>query len=157
MLEKSKIEEIASRYADSKGLFVVEIKISGANDVEVIVDSMERVCLDQCAEVSKLMQAEIDTFCDDYSLMVASAGIGSNLVDGRQIQKTVGKPISVVLKSGSKIVGELVAFDNQKNEIEVEFTEKVAVEGKKRKEEVLTKRVINVDETKSIIEELKIK
>lgn len=155
MLNKEVIIEITNRLIQETDLFVVDIVISAGNDIEVVVDSSDRVCLDQCATLSKAMQAELDAICDDYSLMVASAGIGSNLKDDRQIAKTVGKPISVVMNDGEKIIGDLVAFSE--GVMEIVYMDKVAVEGKKRKESVEVKRKIAVLETKTIVEELKIK
>lgn len=155
MLSKDKIFEIADRLSSGGDLFVVEILVSASNDIEVVVDSMERVCLNQCATLSKAIQAELDEICEDYSMVVGSAGIGSNLKDERQIVKAVGKPVSVITKDGRKFVGDLISFDQ--GQIEVEFLSKVAVEGKKKKEEILVIEKMAIDEVKSIVEELKIK
>lgn len=155
MLNKEVVIEIANGLLKETDLFVVDVVLSAGNDIEVVVDSSDRVCLDQCATLSKAMQAELDTICDDYSLMVASAGIGSNLKDARQIAKTVGKPISVVMNDGEKIIGDLVAFSE--GVMEVLYMDKVTVEGKKRKESVEIKRNIAVLDAKTIVEELKIK
>lgn len=162
MINKQEIHLLADKFCADSDLFVVGVEISPSNDIEVIVDSMERVCLNQCASLSKQMQEELDQMGNsdngwNYSIVVASSGIGSNLRDFRQITKCVGQDVSVVMKDGVKIVGKLQSFDQNSSVLKVEFEEKVAVEGKKRKEITITTKEIFFDDTKTIIEELKIK
>ena len=69
---------------------------------------------------------------EDFSLTVASAGIGEELKCERQFRKLVGRPVEVLLLNGTKIRALLDAADA--GGITLSYEEKQAVEGKKRKQ-----------------------
>ena len=64
--------------------------------------------------------------------MVASAGIGSPLKVYRQYQKLIGRPVEVLLVSGTKILATMTEATPES--ITLSYEEKQAVEGKKRKQ-----------------------
>ena len=84
-----------------------------------------------------------------------SAGIGQPLKMLRQYRKLIGRPVEVILKDGGKIVGNLT--DASETSIAVEYEERVAVEGKRRKQLVTTRRELSLDEVKSTCEYLDFK
>ncbi len=160
MISKEELFKIADPLASEKGLFVTEIKISGGGDIEIVVDSMERVALNDCAKLSKEIESELDEKGLDFSLMLASAGIGSPLSDHRQFTKLTGRIVEVLKKDGTKLMGELK--DTQvtpelNGSIIVSYTAKEAVEGKKRKVDVQKEDTLDMTEIKSVCELLEIK
>ncbi len=160
MISKDELFKIADELAQEKGLFVTEILISGGGDIEVVVDSMERVALNDCAKLSKQIEGVLDEKGLDFSLMLASAGIGSPLSDHRQFAKLTGRMVEVVKKDGLKLSGELKqAQVNESLEgvITVSYMAKEAVEGKKRKVEVQKEEVLDMSSVKSVCELLEIK
>ncbi len=157
MINKEQILEIAQSLlpADSE-LFVVEVKISRAQDIELTVDSDTRVYIDECAKLSKAIEAEIDARGEeDYSLTVTSAGIGYPLLIQRQFDKCIGKPVEIVLKQGRKLSGDLLKADG--NEVVITYSQKEAVDGKKKKELVVKEESYLMDDIKSVCELLTIK
>ena len=94
----------------------------------------------------------IEEQTDDFSLVVTSAGIGQPLKLLRQYHKLVGRSIEVVLTDGTKILATLDAADDQG--ITVSYQEKVAVEGKKRKQLVDVVRTYTYAEVRSAAEYL---
>ena len=84
------------------------------------------------------LEAEFDRDTEDFSLTVASAGIGSELKHLRQYRKLIGKPVEVLLKSGVKILATLDEADQEG--LTLSYEEKQAVEGKKRKQTVRVTR-----------------
>ena len=83
---------------------------------------------------------------EDFSLTVASAGIGSELRTLRQYRKIIGSPVEVLLTNGTKILAHLDAADE--NGITVSYKERQAVEGRKRKVEVDVVRTYPFSEIK---------
>lgn len=140
---------------EGSDLFIVDVKVSPANDVELTVDSDTSVSIDTCVELSRSIEAEFDREQEDFSLMVASAGVGQPLKVLRQYRKLIGKPVEVVLKDGVKILAEL--RDAAEDSITLSYTEKVAVEGKKKKVEVENVRTYPLDEVKTTKEYLDFK
>lgn len=151
MLNKDIISKIAGQYLEGD-MFLVEVKVSPSNEVEVIVDSDTSVGIDDCAALSRAMNSDIERLTDDFALMVASAGIGQPLKVYRQYAKLVGKPVEVVLKNGSKIVAELRAAST--DSITLAYQEKIAIEGKKKKEIREAVREYRLDQVKSTVEHL---
>ena len=105
--------------------------------------------------LSRAVEAEFDRDAEDFSLTVASAGIGSELKNLRQLRKRIGGPVEVLLANGVKILAQL---DDAGDEgITLSYEEKQLVEGKKRKQLVKVERRYAFDEVKSIREYLDFK
>jgi ribosome maturation factor RimP len=115
-------------------MFVVECKVTPMGEVELLIDSDSAVRLEDCAALNRAIEAELDREVEDYSLMVASAGIGSELKLLRQYSKVLGNSVEVLLKDGIKLLAKLDSADEQG--IAISYEEKQLVEGKKRKQTV---------------------
>ena len=132
MIDCTKITEIANAKLVGTDLFVVDCTCSPANEVELLIDSDTSVGIETCVELSRAIEAEFDRDTEDFSLTVASAGIGSDLKHLRHYRKLIGKPVEVLLKSGVKILDQ--------EGLTLSYEEKQAVEGKKRKQTVRVTR-----------------
>ena len=146
MIDCSKIVEIAAQLLEGSDMFVVECTCNNANEVELIIDSDTSVAIDACVALSRAIEAEFDRDVEDFELMVASAGIGSELKCMRQYHKLVGKSVEVLLKSGTKVLALLDEVTDES--ITLSYEEKQAVEGKKRKELVKVTRTYRFEEIK---------
>ena len=155
MIDAAHVREIAAAQMEGTDLFVVEVRVTPANEIVVTVDSDTQVGIDRCVELSRAIEEALDRDQEDFELTVMSAGIGQPLKYLRQYRKLIGSPVEVVLKDGGKIVGKLV--DASDNQIVVEYEERVTVEGKKRKQLVTTRRELSLDEVKSTCEYLDFK
>ena len=130
MIDTKKITEAAERHLEGTDMFVVECTSTPGNEIELTIDSDTSVGIDACAEVSR--------DAEDFSLTVASAGIGSELRTLRQYRKLVGRPVEVLLTNGVKILAHL---DEATDEgVTLSYEEKQAVEGRKRKQPVKVTR-----------------
>lgn len=146
------MRELIERRLEGSELFLVEINATPYNEIEVLIDSDASVGIDACVELSKAIEAEFDREAEDYELMVASAGIGQPLKVLRQYRKLIGKNVELVLKNGLKLVAVLKDADEDK--LVVSYMEKIAVEGKKRKQEVETVKEFALSDIKSTSEHL---
>lgn len=146
MIDAKSVIEIAERHMADGDMFVVECKVSPMGDIELLIDSDTAVKLEDCAALNRAIESELDREVEDYSLMVASAGIGSELKQLRQYRKILGSSVEVLLKDGIKILAKLDDADDKG--ITLSYEEKQLVEGKKRK--------VTVEVTKSYLwEEIK--
>lgn len=155
MIDVARVREIAETQMEGTDLFVVEVRVSPANEIVVTVDSDTQVGIDRCVELSRSIEGALDREQEDFELTVMSAGIGQPLKMLRQYRKLIGRPVEVILKDGGKIVGNLT--DASESSIAVEYEERVVVEGKKRKQLVTTRRELSLDEVKSTCEYLDFK
>lgn len=146
MIDTQKIIAIAEKLIEGTDLFVVGCTCTPGNEIELLVDSDTSVSIDACANLSRAIEAELDREEEDFSLTVASAGIGSELKCLRQYRKLVGSSVEVLLQNGIKIIAHL---DDANDEgITLSYEEKQAVEGKKRKQLVTVTRTYRFDEIK---------
>ena len=155
MIDIQKFRTIAESNLVDSELFVVDVKCSFSNEVEILIDSDTVVSIDKCIDLSRKVEAEFDRELEDFELTVASSGIGQPLKVFRQYKKLIGKEIEIVLKSGIKMVALLK--DATEDCLTVVYTEKVAVEGKKRKQEVEKEVEYKLEDIKSTIEYLDFK
>ena len=132
MIDAKSVIEIAERHMADGDMFVVECKVSPMGDIELLIDSDTAVKLEDCAALNRAIESELDREVEDYSLMVASAGIGSELKQLRQYRKILGSSVEVLLKDGIKILAKLDDADDKG--ITLSYEEKQLVEGKKRKQ-----------------------
>ena len=128
MIDCQKIKALAEQQLVGTDVFVVSCKVSPSNEVELLLDSDTSVQLETCAAVNEAMADDEE----DFSLTVASAGIGEELKCERQFRKLVGRPVEVLLLNGTKIRALLDAADA--GGITLSYEEKQAIEGKKRKQ-----------------------
>lgn len=135
--------------------FVVDVKCSTANEIEIVIDADSSVDLDACVALSRAVESAFDREEEDFELSVFSAGVGQPLKLLRQYHKLIGKSVEVLLTSGTKVLATLREVSPEA--ITVGYTEKRAVEGKKRKVEVDVEESYNFAEIKWVKEHLDFK
>ncbi|SFU57764.1 ribosome maturation factor RimP [Pustulibacterium marinum] len=105
-------------------LFLIDLSISSSNAICVILDGDNGVSLNDCIEVSRQIEHNLDREEQDFSLQVTSAGLSEPLSIKRQYQKNIGRKLSVKLHDVSKpIEGELTAVDDLKITLEFKARE----------------------------------
>jgi ribosome maturation factor RimP len=93
-------------------LFLIDFTISDAFKITVNLDGDSGVDLQDCIDVSRAIESNLDREEQDFSLEVASVGVGSALKMVRQYKKNVGRTLIVKLATET-IEAELVeANDN---------------------------------------------
>ena len=155
MIDINKVTEIAERHLAGSDMFVVECKATPMGEIELLIDSDTAVKLEDCAALNRAIEAELDREVEDYSLMVASAGIGSELKLLRQYHKILGSSVEVLLKDGIKLLAKLENANEQG--IAISYEEKQLVEGKKRKQTVQVSKSYAWEEIKYVKEYLDFK
>jgi ribosome maturation factor RimP len=97
---------------EKPSVFLIDLKITDAFKVIVNLDGDNGVALQDCIDISRVIDGNLDREEQDFSLEVASVGVGSPLKMVRQYKKNVGRTLIVKLASET-IEAELVeATDN---------------------------------------------
>ena len=132
-MKKSDIIDAISSEIVARGLYLIDVTISKDNDVEITIESEEgKVELEDCVAISRFFETQFDREQEDYSLTVTSAGLDQPFKVLKQYIKAIGKKVEVQLKGGKKMVAVLEAADEES--ITLKYSQKEAVEGKKKKE-----------------------
>jgi len=120
---KEKVEQLIAEGIEGTNIFLVKLTVSSANEINVLLDSDSGLTLADCKTVSRAIEFNLDREEEDFSLTVASAGIGEPLVL-RQYKKNVGRKVRVTLNEGEIIEAKMVAADDQMVELEWKSREK---------------------------------
>lgn len=133
----------------ARGLFLIEVTVSRDNDVEITIESEEGIVeLEDCVALSRYFESRFDREQEDYSLTVTSAGLDQPFKVLKQYLKSVGKKVEVQLKGGKKMIALLEAADQES--ITLKYSQKEAVEGKKKKEIVEHVDRFTMDQVNSV-------
>ena len=137
---------VVEKSLEGTDMFVVDCTITPDNTIDLILDSDTSVSIDTCAMLNRAIGEAFDRDVEDYSLTVASAGIGEPLKLVRQYKKLIGESVEVLLKSGVKILATLDEVSDES--ITISYDEAVVVEGKKKKQIQRTTHTYAFDEIK---------
>lgn len=112
---RKNIETLLNAFLETReDLFLIDLKISAGDDIVVILDGDNGVSVQDCLDVSRAIEFNMDREEHDFSLQVMSAGLSEPLVMPRQFIKNIGRDIEVLLEDSSKIEGELLKVDDDK-------------------------------------------
>lgn len=76
-------------------VFLIDLSISDTYKIIVTLDADNGVNLQDCIDISRSIENNLDRETHDYALEVASVGVGSPLKLIRQYKKNVGRTLNV--------------------------------------------------------------
>lgn len=147
MIRKEKIKSIIEGFVSEKDAFIVDIKVSSSNKINIEIDSVTGFSINDCVEVSRLVESSLDRDEEDFELEVSSAGLSEPFKVIQQYQKNIGEEVETITKEGKKIKGILSNIFEEG--FEVEESKMVKVEGKKKKQNIIEKHKFSFDQIKS--------
>ena len=109
---RTKVENLLDDALDQNpSLFLIELKIGIDNSIRVILDGDQGVLLKDCMSISRAIEHKLDRDEEDFSLEVASAGVGTCLKSQRQYVKNIGRKLEVEISEGAHFQGILTSVD----------------------------------------------
>ena len=110
---RGKVETLLKDALDERPeLFLIDLSISEANQIRVIIDGDEGVKVQDCIDISRAIEHNLDREEQDFSLEVLSAGVTEPLKMVRQYQKNVGRKLKVKT-SEENLEGTLVKANEE--------------------------------------------
>ena len=153
MIDKTALEQVINETLEGTKMYLVTLKVSKDNVIDVALDSDEDITIDDCVAVNDAVLAAFDRDeGEDYELTVGSYGITSPLLMPRQYRKNIGYEVEVLTGDGRKLKGVLTDADDEG--FTLTMTVKRKLEGKKRPEMVEEQEHFNysdIKQTKNII------
>ena len=153
MIDKTALEQVINEALEGTKMFLVTLKVSKDNVIDVALDSDEDITIDDCVAVNDAVLAAFDRDAgEDYELTVGSYGITSPLILPRQYRKNIGFEVEVLTADGRKLKGILADADNEG--FTLTTTVKRKLEGRKRPEMVEEQERFaynDIKQTKNII------
>ena len=130
MIAKSKVTEIVNQWLEGKDYFLVEVSVSADNCVSVEIDHADGVWIEDCVQLSRHIEANLNRDEEDYELEVGSAGIGQPFKVLQQYINHIDKEVEVLALDGKKYRGVLTNANEDGIVVTVPVKEKP--EGAKR-------------------------
>lgn len=149
MTFKEKVADVLTKALEEKpSLFLIDLSISDANKITVTLDGDQGVNLQDCIDISRAIENNLDREEEDFSLEVASGGVSAPLKLVRQYKKNIGRTLKV--KTATETIdAELVAAND--DFITLAWTAREPKKIGKGKETVEKKQEIPYSEIKEAI------
>jgi ribosome maturation factor RimP len=112
-------------------LFLIDLIVTEDNKIAVVLDGDNGVILQDCINVSRALEHQLDKDEHEYSIDVASAGVSKPLKFARQYKKNQGRNIKITTNDLEKFEAKLIEVDDEKITLEWQSREpKVIGKGK---------------------------
>ena len=149
MTFKEKVLELLNEALKEKPtVFLIDVTINEANKITITLDGDTGVILQDCIDISRVIDNNLDREEQDFSLEVASAGVSSPLKLVRQYKKNIGRTLKVKTATET-IEAELVNANDEV--IELTWSAREPKKIGKGKETVVKNQQISYSEIKEAI------
>ena len=119
MTFKEKVNALVEEaLSERPSVFLIDLTITDAFKIIVSLDGDNGVALQDCIDISRAIESNLDREEQDFSLEVASAGVSSPLKLVRQFKKNIGRTIKVKTISSEEIEAKLSMADDEKITLE---------------------------------------
>lgn len=149
MIFKDKVVALLNQGLSEKpSVFLIDLTITDAMKIIVTLDGDQGVTLQDCIDISRVIENNLDREEQDFSLEVASAGVSTPLKLVRQYKKNIGRTLKV--KTATDVI-EAVLADANDEFITLTWTAREPKKIGKGKETVEKKNELPYSEIKEAI------
>jgi ribosome maturation factor RimP len=146
MINIEKVKEILADSLPEHDAFLVDLKLSGANQIKLWVDKLEGIKLGELAAISRSIENSFDRDLEDFELEVTSPGVGEPLKVQQQYEQNVGRWLAVKTAAGESFEGQLTKFED--DSLTLEYSERVPKEKGKGKKKITVKKELPLAQLK---------
>ena len=108
MAFKEKVKQVVEEaLLEKPSIFLIDLNITDSFKIIIGIDGDNGVVLQDCIDISRAVEDNLDREEQDFSLEVASVGVGSPLKLVRQYKKNIGRTL-IVKTNSENIEAELV-------------------------------------------------
>ncbi|MDT0689277.1 ribosome assembly cofactor RimP [Salegentibacter sp. F188] len=116
---KERVEKLLEEaFEENKSLFLISLEINSNNQIRVVIDGDQGISVNDCIEISRSVEHNLDREEEDFSLEVTSSGVSEPLSLPRQYKKNIGRKLQVKTND-EKIEGTLT--DANEDEISLKW------------------------------------
>jgi len=146
MIDKIKIVKLVEEKLDDK-MFLVDISVTTNNVIQVFVDSFNGLTIEQCIDISRNVEHNMDREEEDFALQVSSPGLNESFKVKEQYYKYTGREVEIISSSEVKFEGLLKEANDEGIVMETSSLEKV--KGQKKKQLIIREHKFDYNEIKS--------
>lgn len=146
MIDQEKLEELVREAVSREDAFLVDLQHEAGDKIKVEADRPGGISLSSLTNISRHIEGALDRDEEDFSLEVASPGVGTAFKVREQYTANVGRPVKVLLNDGSELNGDMIRADE--DTIVLSWKERVPKEKGKGKRTVVIERTIDIKDIK---------
>jgi ribosome maturation factor RimP len=109
MITEESIRTLIDTALEGTDKYLLDLSIKTGNNIYIYIEGDRIINIDDCVEVSRLVEGSLDREVEDFELHVSSAGIDQPLRLPRQFRKNVNRDLSIELAEKVIIKGTLLA------------------------------------------------
>lgn len=147
MITKDLVTQHVNEALAGTDFFIVELELDDQNNIQVALDSDTSITIDDCVNVTRFVEEQLNEGGGNFSLQVSTAGATNPLKMPRQYKKNIGRQVTVQTNDDEKYKGTLSAADIET--FTITFTKKVKQDNKKKKKKVTEQRTFAYHDVKS--------
>jgi len=111
MIFKDKVVALLNQGLSEKpSVFLIDLTITDAMKIIVTLDGDQGVTLQDCIDINRAIENNLDREEQDFSIEVASAGVSTPLKLVRQYKKNIGRTLKV--KTATEVIDAVLANAN---------------------------------------------
>ena len=111
MIDKKQISSVIEAVIKDTDIFLVETEVRPGNNIRIYIDSPGGVTIEECAKISRIIEAGLDREIEDFELEVSSPGLNAPLKVIPQYLKNIGREVEVIKNDGIRLSGKLIQTD----------------------------------------------
>jgi ribosome maturation factor RimP len=146
MIAKENIEKLVNEANQGTDRFLVDLKIEAGNKISIELDAFSGFSIGDCVKVSRFIEEKLDRESEDFELNVSSPGADKPFKVPMQYKKNIGRTLKVKTIDNQSVEGKLL--DANETECTIETNTRERIEGKKAKQNVITKHQFKISQIK---------
>ncbi len=152
MISEKQIKKWAEEQLEGTDRFVIHVKVSAENGINVVIDSDSGVSIDNCIDLSRFIEHQLDRDEEDFELKVLSSGLEFPFSLLRQYKKYIGKRIQLKLENDREKKGILQEANNEYIILQEETEKKYKKSIKRIAGESIRISMSEIKQAKAVIE-----
>ena len=113
MISTKQISSVVEAGIKDTDMFLVEAEVRSGNHIRVYIDSPGGVTIEECANVSRIIESGLNRETEDFELEVSSPGLNAPLKVLPQYLKNIGREVEIIKNDGIRLSGKLIHTDTQ--------------------------------------------
>lgn len=146
MIDQEKLEVLVHEAVSQEDAFLVDLQHEAGDKIRVEVDRPGGISLSSLTNISRHIEGALDRDKDDFSLEVASPGVGTPFRVLEQYAANVGRAVKVILNDDTELDGDMIKADQHR--IVLSWKERVPKEKGKGKRTVVMEREVDLKDIK---------
>ena len=151
MIREKEIEKLIEEHFEGTDRFLVALKVSSDNNIQIFIDADSAITIDHCVALSRHIENSLDRDAEDFELKVMSSGADQPFSMFRQYKKNIGNKVDVITNDERTIRGVLLYADESMIKLQEEKTVKRGKSKKLIAGDEITLPMSEIKQTKEVI------